>query len=253
MKKGDPHCSVIQPSDSLTSQPRQQKVTPKVAFRWLPVALALGFSLLTLAGWFTRPIPIAAADAEEDAFPQSQHTSNHEPIQATSRGQAEISPIFTPQIQAWESNILLWSEQFNLDPNLIALVMQIESCGHPEITSPAGAMGLFQVMPYHFQHAENPFSPEVNARRGLSYLKKGLSLAKGDSLLALAGYNGGHGVISRDSAHWQEETKRYVYWASGILADIQKDKTHSERLDEWLSKGGASLCDLSSQALGFPK
>ena len=60
-----------------------------------------------------------------------------------------IASFFTPEIQYWESNILAWAEEKGLDPNLVATVMQIESCGDPLAESPAGAIGLFQVMPYH--------------------------------------------------------------------------------------------------------
>ena len=87
--------------------------------------------------------------------------------QQPSREQPGISPLFTPEVQAWESEILAWSEKYRLDPNLVATVMQIESCGYQMAESRAGAKGLFQVMPYHFQDGENPYHPSTNAKRGL--------------------------------------------------------------------------------------
>ena len=108
-----------------------------------------------------------------------------------------ISPIFTPEIHYWADSIIRWAAASNLDPNLVAIVMQIESCGDPRATSRAGAIGLFQVMPYHFKIGENPYQPDTNALRGLGYLKRSLDTAGGDARLALAGYNGGIGVISR--------------------------------------------------------
>ncbi|MGA9533429.1 MAG: lytic transglycosylase domain-containing protein, partial [Anaerolineales bacterium] len=100
---------------------------------------------------------------------------------------------FTPTVQRWQPQIAGWARQANLSASLVATVMQIESCGDPTALSPAGAAGLFQVMPYHFAPGEDPFDPDTNARRGLSYLKRSLDLAGGDPALALAGYNGGHG------------------------------------------------------------
>ncbi len=154
----------------------------------------------------------------------------------------DISPIFTPEVRFWADDILRWASETNLDPNLIATVMQIESCGDPRATSPSGAKGLFQVMPYHFYAGENPYYPEVNAQRGLAYLKKSLDTARGNFYLAFAGYNGGIGIIARSEIFWAEETKRYAYWGSGIYADARRGVFSSPRLEEWLRYGGASLC-----------
>ena len=153
-----------------------------------------------------------------------------------------ISPLFTPEIHFWGDKIMLWASQTGLDPNLIATVMQIESCGDPRATSSAGAMGLFQVMPYHFENGENAYYPDTNALRGLGYLKKSLETANGNARLAFAGYNGGIGVISRAESSWANETQRYAYWGSGIYADALQGASQSARLDEWLGRGGASLC-----------
>ena len=73
---------------------------------------------------------------------------------AASAGAGDIAPIFTPEIRYWAGSLVAWSAAEELDPNLAATVMQIESCGDPRATSRSGAIGLFQVMPYHF--ASNP-------------------------------------------------------------------------------------------------
>ncbi len=153
-----------------------------------------------------------------------------------------ISPLFTPEIDFWGDKIMAWASETGLDPNLIATIMQIESCGDPRATSGAGAMGLFQVMPYHFESGENPYYPDTNALRGLGYLQKSLETASGNARLAFAGYNGGIGVIPRTESSWANETQRYAYWGSGIYADALQGASTSARLDEWLGHGGASLC-----------
>jgi soluble lytic murein transglycosylase-like protein len=172
-------------------------------------------------------------------------------------GQAEqkagaIASFFTKEVQYWADDIDRWAEVYNLDPNLVATVMQIESCGHPEIGSPAGAQGLFQVMPFHFGADEDPLDPEINARRGLNYLYKGMELAGGRYYLALAGYNGGHGVIGQNLSTWDEETQRYVFWAMGILEDAQRGRENSPMLQLWLSAGGERLCRRAAEFLNLP-
>jgi hypothetical protein len=158
----------------------------------------------------------------------------------------EISPIFTAQVLRWQNEIVIWADEHQLDPNLVATVMQIESCGDPRALSPAGAMGLFQVMPYHFVHGENPYNPETNSLRGLNYLKDSVEIY-GDIGLALAGYNGGIQGAQRPQSEWAQETIDYKYWGEGIYRDAITDSKPSQALEEWLAAGGVSLCAQAEQ------
>ena len=162
-----------------------------------------------------------------------------------------ISPIFTREIQHWAGSIVRWANASSLDPNLVAVVMQIESCGDPRALSSAGAMGLFQVMPFHFQSTDNPYSPDTNALRGLNYLSNSLTTARGNVRLALAGYNGGIGVITRGEWTWASETLRYVYYGAPIYEDARAGATTSPILEEWYQKYGAGLCRQASNRLGI--
>lgn len=163
-----------------------------------------------------------------------------------------LSQIFTPTVQYWGAQILDWSAEFNLDPNLTATVMQIESCGDPRALSSAGAIGLFQVMPFHFYAIDDPYLPETNARRGLAYLASSLERAGGDPRLALAGYNGGVGVIGRSEWNWPAETKRYVKFSAPIYEDARTGLSESENILIWFNQYGASLCRQAAQRLGLP-
>jgi soluble lytic murein transglycosylase-like protein len=160
-----------------------------------------------------------------------------------------VSTIFTPEVKLWNNALVDWSDQAGVDPNLAAAVMQIESCGNPFARSKAGAMGLFQVMPDHFAETEDPFSPPANARRALEYLKQSLAAADGDPRLALAGYNGGIGVIAEGEWSWPAETQRYAYWAAGIYRDAIRGASSSRSLTEWLAAGGDSLCRSAREVL----
>ncbi len=176
-------------------------------------------------------------------------TLSSEPNLVRVNQNSKIAPLFTPEVQRWGEKISVWSQRWELDPNLVATVMQIESCGNPNALSGAGAMGLFQVMPYHFAADEDPFKPVTNATRGLSYLKSALDTQGGNSRMALAGYNGGISGAKRPESTWPAETQRYVYWGLDIYMDAKNGEANSERLDEWLSSGGASLCSQAAQAL----
>jgi hypothetical protein len=168
-----------------------------------------------------------------------------------SSNQDDLSNIFTPEVLYWRNNILEWSKNSGMDPNLVATVIQIESCGDPDALSPAGAIGLFQVMPFHFKPSDDPYTPDTNALRGITYLKQSLDAANGDARLALAGYNGGISVIYNYESNWAAETQRYAYWGSGIFEEADQGSEISLRLAEWISNGGASLCKQAAIRLGL--
>ena len=158
---------------------------------------------------------------------------------------------FTPTVQFWETEIESWGEAWGLDPLLIATVMQIESCGNPNVASPAGAQGLFQVMPYHFDSGENMLDPQTNAARGLAYLSRSYALAEGDIALTLAGYNGGHGQITLSMDLWPDETQSYVIWGTGIYQNAKDGDANTPTLIAWLNAGGERLCEQAEIQLGF--
>jgi hypothetical protein len=161
-------------------------------------------------------------------------------------GNCSVASFFPPTVRRWESRICGWTQQFpTLDANLIATVMTIETCGHPQLKSGAGASGLFQVMPFHFQGSEDPFNVETNAFRGLTFLKTTLA-AKGDPLKALAAYNGGLGGTSGPVSSWPAETQRYYRWAK-MYEDARAGASTSSTLNDWLKAGGQSMCNLKDK------
>jgi soluble lytic murein transglycosylase-like protein len=156
--------------------------------------------------------------------------------------QRVIAPLFTDEVKHWADDIRRWSTEYAVDPNLLATVMQIESCGQAGVSSSAGAQGLFQVMPMHFSAGEIYTDPDTNARRSAGVLNECLGYANGDVGLALACYNGGPSVINTPFAYWPNETQRYYTWATGIYNDAQQNLSSSSTLDSWLGAGGVNLC-----------
>jgi len=163
----------------------------------------------------------------------------------------EISPVFTPEVQYWGDDIGQWSLEYRIKPNLIATLIQIESCGDPTVQSDAGAMGLFQVMPLHFEEDEAPLDPQINALRGLSFFSEMLASANGDVGLAFAAYNGGQAVFYTSPTEWPAETQYYQYWGSGIYEEAESSLRQSPTLIEWLEAGGAALCSRAANSLGL--
>jgi len=207
----------------------------------LPVFLVVIVSAVVLFVWLNN-VEISAPGSSEAV--RNLSTSN-------GLGGGSIAPLFTPEVQYWSASIVQWSLQTGIDANMIATVMQIESCGDPFAKSSAGAMGLFQVMPYHFESGEDPYKPATNARRGMGYLGQALAARNGVVRLGFAGYNGGISGAKRPESQWANETQRYVYWGNGIYDDAVNGKASSERLNEWLGHGGASLCKQAAQRLGI--
>ena len=173
---------------------------------------------------------------------------------ATSQGYDSTSqalPGFTVEVQSWSGRIKTWAAAAGLDPKLAATVMQMESCGDPQARSRAGAMGLFQVMPYHFIAGEDPYDPDTNALRGMDYLRRSLTAANGDAHLALAGYNGGIGVISEPESTWPSETIHYAKWGNLIYQDAVNGTPGNPALNEWLAANGGGLCRQAHTSLGL--
>lgn len=225
---------------------------------WLPPLAALFIACLLAA--FALNIPVQTSALISSPPNQSAGLSTTGAaagpvpgVNNTFSSGSGISPIFTREIQYWSKDIVRWANAAGIDPNLLAVVMQIESCGDPRAISSAGATGLFQVMPFHFQLGENPFNPETNALRGSGYLSRSLAAAGGNARLALAGYNGGIGVISRGEASWPAETNRYVRFGGPMYEDASSGAAASPTLDEWYRKYGAGLCRQARNRLGIPE
>lgn len=117
------------------------------------------------------------------------------------------------------------ARRHRLDSLLLAAVVEAESNFNPRVTSPAGAVGLAQVMPHtggSFS-AEDLRNPEVNLEIGARYLSRMLDRYQGDLELALAAYNAGPGNVSRyGGVPPFRETRTYVRKVLGIYVDLHR-------------------------------
>jgi soluble lytic murein transglycosylase-like protein len=100
-----------------------------------------------------------------------------------------------------------------VDPALVSAVARTESGLDPGATSPAGAIGLMQLMPATAQAfgVADPYDPAANVRAGAAYLRELLGRFGGDVPTAVAAYNAGPGAVERyGGVPPFEETRRYV-------------------------------------------
>lgn len=246
-RKGRAHRSVKQGRSKTQASHRRFDRLADHLSRWLPAWLLIGL-LIALLLPNALGATLNAARSALDGLPAALQINRMRLPGYTATG---IAPLFTREVRYWAPEIVRWANEYNLDANLLATVMQIESCGHSGVSSSAGARGLFQVMPFHFDANENQLDPDTNARRGASFLNQCLDWAQGDAGLALACYNGGPGLIRRAFATWPAETQRYYNWGTSIYADAQQNASSSPALESWLNAGGQLLCNRASAHLGL--
>jgi len=102
----------------------------------------------------------------------------------------------------------------SVDPALIHAVISAESAYNATARSPAGAVGLMQLMPGTAAryNVTNRLDPDQNIRAGTRYLGDLLLLFDNDLPLALAAYNAGENAVLRYGNRLPpyRETREYV-------------------------------------------
>ena len=98
----------------------------------------------------------------------------------------------SPQRMRLEAYVTRYARLYKVDANLVRAVITNESSWRPQVRSPAGALGLMQLMPATAQSlGVDPRDPEQNIEGGIRYLAELLDLFDGDVDAALVSYNAG--------------------------------------------------------------
>jgi soluble lytic murein transglycosylase-like protein len=85
-----------------------------------------------------------------------------------------------------------------VDPTLAMKLAWQESRFNPDARSPAGAIGVMQLMPGTADDlGVDPTDVGDNIKGGVRYLKQQLQRFRGDTRLALAAYNAGPGAVQK--------------------------------------------------------
>ena len=112
------------------------------------------------------------------------------------------------------------AEAAGVDPHLVIAVATAESGLSANAVSPAGAMGLMQLMPGTARAlgVQDPFNAYQNALGGATYLREMLQEFHGNVALALAAYNAGPGAVREyGGVPPYPETEAYV---RGVLQSM---------------------------------
>ncbi len=105
------------------------------------------------------------------------------------------------------------AERHQLDPLLLAALVEVESGRNAEAVSPKGARGLGQLMPATARRFDvgDVHDPAENLDGAARYLAWLIERYQGDLTLALAAYNAGEGAVDRHlGVPPYPETKAYV-------------------------------------------
>ena len=110
------------------------------------------------------------------------------------------------------SMIAAAARKYNVDPRLAAAVAQTESGGNQEAVSPAGAIGVMQLMPETAAGlGVNPYDKQQNIDGGVKYIRQMMDTFGGDVQKAIAAYNAGpQAVKDYNGVPPYRETQNYV-------------------------------------------
>ncbi len=113
-----------------------------------------------------------------------------------------------------------YAAQYNLDPNMVASIITIESSWNPNATSSANCKGLMQVNPKYV--GGNLYDPETSIREGCKIFRKCLDAYNGDVAHALVAYNRGiAGAKGKPTSSYSNK----------VIAEYNTRKTTSGGLD----------------------
>ncbi|HEY3053684.1 MAG TPA: lytic transglycosylase domain-containing protein [Thermoanaerobaculia bacterium] len=117
------------------------------------------------------------------------------------------------------------AKKYDVDPLLVAAVIEQESKFHRTAQSQVGARGLMQLMPRtgQWMGARDLYDPEQNVDAGVRYIKYLQSRFDGNLKKTIAAYNAGEGNVRRyNGVPPFRETQHYVRTVLGNYAKRNK-------------------------------
>lgn len=202
----------------------------------------------------------------------ASETNAVESIKTSLFGSSAVAPEASTVTAKWmPSTVTYWQKiinekaaKYNVDPDLLGIIITVESGGSHTVVSPTGAQSLMQVQPETAKTIASRWlkdfpttdydlrNPHTNIEFGAAYISHLRDeFAKNDDedwdrtvALIAAGYNGGTvAANSLDQGHGLDsrQTSDYVGYVVGMWEERHAD--HSPTLDRWLADGGQRLVD----------
>ena len=132
------------------------------------------------------------------------------------------------------------AEKYDLDPALVAAVVETESRFRAGARSQVGARGLMQLMPRtgRWMGADNLYDPEQNVEAGAKYLQYLTKRFNGDQKKIIAAYNAGEGNVKRyGGVPPFRETRQYV---SRVMTRYKK---RQQQIKQYDAQHGAGVAE----------
>ena len=167
-----------------------------------------------------------------------------------------------PTVKRWEQPIEEMSKKYNINANLVAILMTMESGGDPNAKSEVGATGLMQIMPTTAadiakQHLKEPVQkyeledPKTNIEFGVAYLamlrdefgsmQHAPDFTRTVELVA-AGYNGGGGTANAlEKGEGLRDPQPVIYSRDAFNMWRERVSAKSPTFDRWKERGGDKL------------
>jgi soluble lytic murein transglycosylase-like protein len=178
------------------------------------------------------------------------------------------SPWIPATVKRYSDTINVMAKKYNIDPNLIAIIITLESGGNSKAESEAGAKGLMQITPLTGQDIATKFvkepvkkydllDPKTSIEFGTAYIswlrdefgtpEQGPSWNSTVELIA-AGYNGGPVAANHlEQGKGLTDTQTVVYSRDAFNMWRERHAKTSPTYERWKERGGSELIDLANK------
>jgi hypothetical protein len=173
------------------------------------------------AAWFQQAAQ--GGDTQSERMLKALRRSSGIKRQATCMlaGTTSVRPLRAQPAKGPLANLVRrLAPEYQLDPDLVLALIEVESNFNPQARSPKDAQGLMQLIPATALRfgVKDVWDPEDNLRGGMAYLRWLMKRFDGDVTLTLAAYNAGEGAVDRHGGvPPYSETRAYVSRISGKL------------------------------------
>jgi soluble lytic murein transglycosylase-like protein len=170
-------------------------------------------------------------------------------------------------VKKWNPTVQDMAQKYDVDPNLVAILLTMESGGYAKAKSEAGAQGLMQITPLtakdiaskYLKEPVNHYNlmdPKTNIEFGTAYiafLRDYFSdVDKGPDSISLveligAGYNGGPGTAQAlHDGEGLKDTQTVIYSRDAFNMWRERHSKSSPTFDRWKERGGIILINKAS-------